>query len=135
MLVVAGVGLSVLTRTPRRRDALLLALPLACIAGIVGYGSWETWEKVIRASGMQGRYLYGALPGLAVLIVAGAGRVLGRRAAVLPLVVVLLAGAMQAVAVRLTLPIYWLPETGSRPARLVGGIEGCWPGRPGRRCW
>lgn len=132
VLVVAGVGLSVLTRTPRRRDALLLVLPLACIAGIVGYGSWETWEKVIRASGMQGRYLYGALPGLAVLIVAGAGRVLGRRAAVLPLAVVLLAGAMQAVAVRLTLPIYWLPETGSRPARLVGGIEGllawsAWP--------
>ena len=122
-LVVAGVGLSVLTRTPRWRDALLLALPLACIAGIVGYGSWETWEKVIRASGMQGRYLYGALPGLAVLVVAGAGRLLGRRRAVLPLLVLLLAAAMQAVALRLTLPIYWLPETGSGPARLLGGIE------------
>ena len=122
-LVVAGVGLSVATRTPRWRDTLLLVLPLACLAGIVGYGSWETWEKVIRASGMQGRYLYGALPGLAVLVVAGAGRLLGRRRAVLPLLVVLLAAAMQAVALRLTLPIYWLPETGSRPARLVGGIE------------
>ena len=72
---------------------------------------------------MQGRYLYGALPGLAVLVVAGAGRLLGRRRAVLPLLVVLLAAAMQAVALRLTLPIYWLPETGSRPDRLAGGIE------------
>ena len=54
---------------------------------------------------------------------AGAGRLLGRRRAVLPLLVVLFAAAMQAVALRLTLPIYWLPETGSRPARLVGGIE------------
>lgn len=122
-LVVAGVALSVLTRAPRWRDALLLVLPLACLAGIVGYGSWDAWEKVIRASGMQGRYLYGALPGLAVLVVAGAGRVLGRRRAVLPLLVLLLAAAMQAVALRLTLPVYWLPETGSGPARLLGGIE------------
>jgi hypothetical protein len=123
VLVVAGIGLSVATRTPRWRDALLLVLPLACLAGIVGYGSWETWEKVLRQSGMQGRYLYGALPGLAVLVVAGAGRLLGRRRAVLPLLVVLLAAAMQAVALKLTLPIYWLPETGSGPARLAGGIE------------
>lgn len=122
-LVVTGVGLSLATRSPRLRDALLLAVPLVCLAGIVGYGSWEAWEKVIRQSGMQGRYLYGALPGLAVLVVAGAGRLLGRRRAVLPLAVVLLAAAVQAVALRLTLPIYWLPESGSRPARLAGGIE------------
>jgi hypothetical protein len=123
-LTLVGVLLSLATRTPSWPDALLLALPVLCLLGIVGFGSWEVWEKVLRPAGMQGRYLFGALPGVAVLAVAGAGRLLGRRRTALPLLVLVLAGAMQALSAFYTSRTYWLPETGSVPSRLVGGLDG-----------
>lgn len=121
VLVVGGVGLTLALRSPARRDALLLAVPFCCLAGIVAWGSWDAWEKVLRTSGMQGRYLYGALPGLAVLVVGGAGRLLGRWT---PAVVLTGVALAQLVGLALTLRVYWLPATGSEPGRLLAAGRG-----------
>ena len=131
-LTITGVLLSVGARRPSWPDALLLALPVVCILGIVAFGSWSTWEKVIRPAGMQGRYLFGGLPGLAVLAVAGAGRLLGRRQALLPILVLALAGVMQVISGWLTMRVYWLPEDDAGVSRTFGGLRGllawsAWP--------
>jgi 4-amino-4-deoxy-L-arabinose transferase-like glycosyltransferase len=116
ILLVGGTLLTLAVRTPARRDALLLGIPFLCLLGIVGWGSWDVWHKVLGASGMQGRYLYGALPGVAILAVAGAGRFLGHR---LPLVVLSLVAAFQLLGLWLTLRVYWLPPTGLLPRRFT----------------
>lgn len=105
VLLAGGIALSLLLRTPARLDALLLATPFACILGIVAFGSWDAWEKVLRPAGMQGRYLYGALPALVVLAVAGAGRLLGPR--LLPVVLTGVALA-QLLGWALVLRVYWV---------------------------
>ncbi|HST67411.1 MAG TPA: glycosyltransferase family 39 protein [Mycobacteriales bacterium] len=121
VLVVGGVLLTLALRSPARRDQLLLAVPFVCLAGIVAFGSWDAWEKVLRTSGMQGRYLYGALPGLAVLVVGGLGRLLGRWT---PAVVLTAAALAQLVGLALTLRVYWLPAGGSEPGRLLSAGRG-----------
>lgn len=121
VLVVGGVLVTLALRSPARRDALLLAVPFGCLAGIVAWGSWDAWEKVLRTSGMQGRYLYGALPGIAVLAVGGIGRLLGRWT---PAVVLAGAAPAQLVGLALTLRVYWLPATGPEPGRLAAAGRG-----------
>jgi Dolichyl-phosphate-mannose-protein mannosyltransferase len=116
VLVGAGVLTTLAVGSPARRDSLLLAVPLLCLLGIVAWGSWDAWEKVLRPAGMQGRYLYGGLPGLGVLVVGGIGRFAGRR---LPLVVLGLVAVLQAIGLWLTLRVYWLPPTGFPPRRLT----------------
>ncbi len=121
VLVVGGLLLTLALRSPARRDALLLLVPFVCLAGIVAWGSWDAWEKVLRTSGMQGRYLYGALPGIAVLAVGGAGRLLGRWT---PAAVLTAAAPAQLLGLWLTLRVYWLPATGSLPGRLAAAGRG-----------
>jgi hypothetical protein len=116
VLVLGGALFTFAVGSPARRDSVLLAIPFLCLLGIVAWGSWDVWEKVIRPAGMQGRYLYGGLPGLAVLAVGGAGRFLGRR---LPLIVLGLAAAAQLISLWLTLRVYWLPPTGFLPRRVT----------------
>jgi hypothetical protein len=116
ILVIGGALLTLAVGSPARRDSVLLAIPFFCLLGIVAWGSWDAWHKVISPAGMQGRYLYGALPGMAILAVAGAGRFLGRR---LPLAVLSLAAAFQLLGLWLTLRVYWLPPTGFLPRRLT----------------
>ena len=106
-------------RELRRADAFLLVVPVICLLGIVAFGSWSTWEKVIRPAGMQGRYLYGGLPSLAVLAAAGAARGLGRRwAPGLPLAVFLAGLVMQTIMIWSVLGAHWLPVGGNTVHRL-----------------
>lgn len=131
-LLAAGIVLSLVLRRPPWRDALLLAVPFGCLLAIVATGSWAAWEAVLREAGMQGRYLYGALPPLAVLAVAGAGRLLPRS---LPLLVLTGACAAQLLGLALVLRVYWLPPAGSAPGRLLGATDNLlawspWPPLP-----
>ena len=118
-LVLVGVTLSLATRRPRLADSLLLALPLVCLIAILAKGSWTVWSQVIRPAGLQGRYLYAGVPGLAVLAVAGVGQLLGRRQRWLPLGVLGAAGLMQLLGIWLTFGVYWLPESGD----VFGGLH------------
>lgn len=132
-LVLAGVLLSVCARRPPWRDSLLLILPFLCILSISWYGGWRVWETSIRPLGLQGRYLMSGLPGLAVLTVAGAGWVLGRRQAVLPILVLSFAGVMQVISGWLTMRVFWLPDDGAPVTRTLGGLRALvawspWPG-------
>ena len=122
VLVAGGIGLSLLLRTPAWRDAVLLATPFGCVLGIVAFGSWDAWEKVLRPAGMQGRYLYGALPALAVLVVAGAARLLGRW--LLP-VVLTGAAAAQLLGTALVLRVYWADSWAAVPGNVLAWSP--WP--------
>jgi hypothetical protein len=67
--------------------ALVLLVPVACQLGIVIVGAWHGWVSTLNPAGQQGRYLYGGLLGVLVVSCAGFARLLGRRAQLLPLLV------------------------------------------------
>lgn len=115
VVVTLAVLLALVVGRPARRDALLLGVPFLALLGIVGSGSWAAWKVAVAQAGMQGRYLYGGLVMLSVLVAGGLG-FLGRR---LPLVVLAGAAAAQLLGLCLTLRVYWLPPTGSAPRRLA----------------
>lgn len=114
--VVGAVLLALVAGRPARRDGLLLLVPFFSLLGIVGSGSWAAWKVAVAQAGMQGRYLYGGLVMVAVLVAGGLAGVLGRR---LPLVVLGAAAVAQLLGGWLTLRVYWLPPDGFAPRRLV----------------
>jgi hypothetical protein len=109
VIVLGAVLLSLGSGRPARRDGVLLLVPVLSLGGIVASGSWAAWQVALRQGGMQGRYLYGGLVMVGVLV-AGGLSFLGRR---LPLVVLGLAAVAQAVGLWLVLRVYWLPADGS----------------------
>lgn len=98
-VVATGAALAVAWPWPgrrvRRTDLLLLLLPTVLIAGILFYGVWSWYVATSRYAAMQGRYLQPAVTGIAVVAAAGYGRLLGRFARVLPLLLAAGAGYMQ----------------------------------------
>jgi 4-amino-4-deoxy-L-arabinose transferase-like glycosyltransferase len=113
IVVLVGLALTFVTRRPGLADSVLLLLPFLCLLGILAKGSWTVWSQVIRPAGMQGRYMYGGVPGMAVLAVAGVGHLLGSRQRWLPVVVLALGGVMQLLGMWLTFRTYWLPKGGT----------------------
>jgi hypothetical protein len=113
VLLVAGLvaGLATARRTtsfgPLR--ALVLLLPAACQLGIITVGAWHSWQSTLFPSGQQGRYIYGGLLGLVVVSCAGLAQLLGKRAYLLPLAV--LVGGLFVTLVQFTLGfrIYYTP--------------------------
>jgi 4-amino-4-deoxy-L-arabinose transferase-like glycosyltransferase len=119
-LLAVAILVTFVVGSPARRDSVLLAVPFLCLLGVVAWGSWKTWLIAVQPAGVQGRYLYGGLAGLAVLAVGGIGRFAGRR---LVVVVLGLALVVQVINMYLLLRVYWLPPTGSVPGRLVQSLR------------
>ena len=118
------VGVVVAVRSPRLRVAEVawLLLPAAGIGAIVLSGSWAAWKVSLLQSGQQGRYLYPAAVGLALLATVGLRALAGRRVV---LVTAASAAALQAVMGAVVVTQSWLPRTGDPPpSRLWAAWRG-----------
>ena len=114
VVLVAGLvaGLATARRWPSFGPvrALVLLVPAACQLGIITIGAWHSWQSTLFPSGQQGRYIYGGLIGLLVVGCAGLARLLGKRAHLLP--VALLVGGLFVTLVQFALGfrIYYTPR-------------------------
>ena len=101
---------------PDRIDLLLLLVPTGAIAGLVAVGAFQGYLRTSFDEGLQGRYLFPGLVGLAVVVASG----LGKRGW-MPGAVLAFAAAMQAVAVVTILRFYWggSPVVGELRAALA----------------
>lgn len=79
------LGLAAVTRR-RTLDLLLALAPLTLVLGLTVRTAWSSYVAFGRDPGVQGRYLYVGVAGLAVAIGIGAYRLLGRWAALTLLV-------------------------------------------------
>ena len=123
---LAGVAFGLGGRKGRLAAATLL-LPALCLAGLIFYGSGVEYNYNGRLPGIQGRYVYPGLPALALLFALGLTRVTGRVARVLPLLVVAAGLVTQALAWRLILADWWVPErygAADPETRLRGALDG-----------
>ena len=90
-----------------RGDRLLLAAPFLFLVGGQFTFLLRGYLATGRFAGMQGRYWFGALAALSVLIAIGMANIVRRWLHILPLAVVLGATAIQAFAVSTMLGFYW----------------------------
>ena len=118
-LALVAVGLAA------RRELILLAVPTLGSLAIVLWGAWEHYRVYDVIRGLQGRYLFAGVVGLAVIVACGADRLLvwGSRgrvppAGMLPLSLLAAAVALQATGAATLLDGFW-----SRPAG-TGVVEG-----------
>ena len=108
-LVTAGIAAPPDTRRGRRADRLMLLVPLVGMLAAVAVGTAGIYLRTGLPAGVQGRYLYAGLAGLAVVAAVGAARLAGfqRRRVPAPLLVgVLLLHAYAAVR---ALRVWWGP--------------------------
>ncbi|WP_243657727.1 glycosyltransferase family 39 protein [Parafrankia sp. BMG5.11] len=106
-------------RLARLAAPLVLLTPVAFAYLMVGQRSWAEYERYTRGIAVQGRYLYLGIVGLAVVAVAGLGRLLGARARWAPVLMLVGGLVMQALALLAVCSYYWLPRQVSfTPARI-----------------
>lgn len=92
-----------------RADLVVALLPVVTIFAVVAYGSYTNYAQSGRVTGMQGRYLFPGLPGMAVVAATGLVAAAGRWARVLPLVALVAVGWLQYVGLRLVL-FFWYSD-------------------------
>jgi 4-amino-4-deoxy-L-arabinose transferase-like glycosyltransferase len=120
-VVVALAVLALAVARGRRLLVVLALLPLAGLLMLVAYGSYSNYQTYDRMIAVQGRYLYPAVVGLAVVLALALERVTGPLRRALPLLLLAAAGAMQVLAVRIVLTTYWTPA--GDPAALTNGFD------------
>lgn len=119
------------TRTVRGGGQALgvLLAPLVLIAGVVLYGAWSLYLDIALFTGMQGRYLFPAVPALCIVAAIGLVRLLGKRRNFAPLVALLLAGMMQFIGAREVVLNWYGPWGVFAPRASVESLLGVnpWP--------
>ncbi|MEO6712665.1 MAG: hypothetical protein ABIM89_04455, partial [Mycobacteriales bacterium] len=93
-----------------RPAVIVFALPVLLITGVVVYGALSEYLHTGISGGIQGRYAYPGVTGLAAVVAIGYGRAAGRLAKYLPAVAFLGALAVQVIAVRGVFFGLWLPR-------------------------
>jgi 4-amino-4-deoxy-L-arabinose transferase-like glycosyltransferase len=113
VLIVLGVALGMRERR-NRGPLLLLLLPAPLVFGLLVNNSWRDFVSYKQTTGLQGRYLYCGIAGLAVAVAIALDRALGRWRGALPVLTAAL--------------VVWFQYTHS--VRLINGL---WlgPGRTG----
>jgi hypothetical protein len=97
-------------RRPSPRALLLFAAPVAFLAVLVLVRAYSLYLSSGRDVFIHGRYLFGAIVPLAVVVGVGATRIAGRWA---PLAVTAWALVMQLAALQVTLRTWWGDEQAS----------------------
>ncbi|MPZ88544.1 MAG: hypothetical protein GEU81_10810 [Nitriliruptorales bacterium] len=114
-LLAAGVVAALMRPTGGERvgrlDVGMLLLPTVLTLPVVGYGAWSLYTLTGQPSGIQGRYLFAGLVGIAVVVAAGYARMLPW----LPALALVAAAWMNIRAV-----VTWSPWSGRILA--VGGV-------------
>ena len=124
VLVLAAVALAVRRRGGSRLHLLVVSSPVALTLGLTLTASWSNYSAYGRDPGVQGRYLYGAVLGVAVLAAVGVG-VLARRWAAA--VVLAAALTLQLYALALVLDDFWALGDGVRSALAAVAYVAPWP--------
>jgi len=105
-------------------DLTVVLAPLAGLGGIVTFGAWRVYARTGTPFAIHGRYLYGAVVGIAVVGALGAFTLLGARSRRLPFVALAVVVVVQATAAGLALVTYWGPP-GARGAAVLAWSP--WP--------
>lgn len=91
----------------RPADLAVLLAPLAGLGGIVTFGGWRVYARTGTPFAIHGRYVYGAVVGVAVLAALGAAALAHDRRRWLPLLALVVAAIAQLTAGWLALATYW----------------------------
>ena len=119
LMAVVAIGLWGRSR-PERLDRLVVGLPIGLLGLTLMYASWSSHARTSVYPAIHGRYVFGAIVGIAVLVAAGLGTVLRRDRAVAP--VLLASGAaMQVLAFSVLLGFYWGPS-GAGPLTRIDAL-------------
>jgi len=122
-LVLVGVVVVLALRVLPRMDTVVLLAPTFGLAAIVAMGSWEAFAANQSYAGMQGRYLYGGLVGLGVVVVGATSRLPGRVRRFVPLALLGFAAVIQGVYLAYSLELFWVPSATTRSAALQQAVE------------
>lgn len=129
-MFVVGLGVFALLRARpmrRRRQMLLLLFPTAAILVLVVANSYGFYSDYGRVLGLQGRYLFLGIGGVAVLL-AGATAALPMRARrFAPLAIAVFAVLMQGETIRLVIDNWWTPSD--------GGLRQAWGALSAHAIW
>jgi 4-amino-4-deoxy-L-arabinose transferase-like glycosyltransferase len=112
-----------------RARLCILLLPLAMLALLVGVGAYRAYAATSVTAGLQGRYLFSAVVGVAVVAGQGLSRAAGRWGRYSPLGVLCGAIIMHVLAFQTLMTAYW----GSPDATLADRVRALaawapWPG-------
>ena len=107
LLVLAVLALLV---APGRRTLVAVALlPFLGLLALVAIGGYLNYAEYGRLIGVQGRYLYPGVAGVAAAAALALSRLAGPLARALPLALLAGAAALQLLAARVVLETYWTP--------------------------
>lgn len=122
---VVGLGLAtgVLTApTVIRRGAAALLVPFAGLSAILVYGAWTHYADTGAMALLNGRYLYPAVVGVAVVAATGWGRLLGSRDRLLPLATTAAAIGLHLLALHTVVLRYWGPAEDASLGESVAAL-------------
>lgn len=129
VLVIGLVVLALRRQGPARRrlQLLLLLWPTASVFVLVVANSYGFYSDYGRVLGLQGRYLFLGLAGLAVVLAAAVSSLPDRVARVAPLVLAAFAVLIQGETVRLVVDTWWTPPG--------GGLRQAWGSLSAHAIW
>jgi Predicted membrane protein (DUF2142) len=122
LILLGSVTALLLGGLPRATTAVLL-VPAVGMFAIVAKMSWEAYStQDLGVSAMQGRYLYGALPGLVLAALAALWRLPAGVRRFVPLAVLAFAVAIQGAYAWYTLVLLWAPAGTTGPTALARSV-------------
>jgi 4-amino-4-deoxy-L-arabinose transferase-like glycosyltransferase len=120
--VVAALVVGVRDSGQRKVLGLLL-LPLPLVFAIVLKGSYGEYVEHAKLPGLQGRYLYLAIAGLAIATAIALDRLMGPARRALPLLAVALVLLMQEIHTHRLIRSLWLGHDGGGLRTALGGMR------------
>jgi hypothetical protein len=128
-LVAALVGRDRVADT-KLGDRLLLLAPLVLLMAMQLQTAYSTYRRIGQFAGLQGRYWFGALCPIVILIALGAAKLLRSYQKWLPLGVLAAAAVMQALALTTIFGFYWGKPGSALTSRVRALIA--WAPLPGK---
>ncbi len=132
-LLLLGLGRACVSRDTatagRRTERLLLAAPFILLVTGQAANSLRVYLVTGRIGGMHGRYWFGGLAALLVVVAAGLATLMRRHLHLMPAAAFVAAAVMQVLAVRAILGFYWGAPGSSLADRLRALVA--WAPLPG----
>ena len=122
LLVAIGLWRGIRGRG-RRAHLVLLLLPFLLTLVLVLDGAWHDYVRYAVFRGVQGRYLYGALAGLALTVAVAGDWLLGAWRRWLPLLAVVGVLLLQGLHARRLVRTLWLAHNSGSYRDALSGIE------------